>query len=120
MFFWSVVFFSALLLFSLSNRVRIVSGLERRIQPETRQALLRVGGPTSDASDRVSAVSAVRRDARIRPPRRIAPYIPTVREEEQAEPVAQAVAVRARSERAQQDRVRYNASLAVVASAAIN
>jgi hypothetical protein len=35
MFFWSVVFFSALLIFSLSNRVRIVSGPERRIQPET-------------------------------------------------------------------------------------
>ena len=116
MFFWSVVFFSALLLFSLSNRVRIVSGLERRIQPETRQALLRVGGPTSDASDRVSAVG---RHARIRPPRRIAPYIPTVQVQVQAEPVVQEVAL-ARSGRAQQDRVRYNASPAVVASAALN
>ncbi len=118
MFFWSVVFFSALLLFSLSNRVRIVSGLERRIQPETRQALLRVTGPTPDASDRVSAVTRDR-DARIRPPRRIAPHLPTVQVQVQAEPVVQEVAL-ARSGRAQQDRVRYNAPPAVVASAALN
>jgi hypothetical protein len=119
MFFWSVVFFSALLLFSLSsNRVRIVSGLERRIQPETRQALVRVTGPTPDASDRVSAVTRDR-DARIRPPRRIAPHLPTV-QVVQAEPVVQEVVALARSGRAQQDRVRNNAPPAVVASAALN
>ena len=72
----------------------------------------------SGASDRVSAV---RQHAWIQVPPLIAPYIPTtVQAEVQEEPVAQAVAARVRSGRARQDRARYNAPPAVVASAALN